>query len=161
MITQQELYTHFSYNPLTGLFTRKVASRGHAVGEIAGTPMLHGHILIGYKKQKHLAHRLAWYYVNGSWPQNQIDHINGDPSDNRIINLRESTQAENTQNRREASTRSKSGLLGVHWCDRAKKWIAKIMLNKATKYLGSFDNKEEAFDAYLQAKRKLHTFNTI
>ena len=160
-MTSEELKKILCYDPTTGLFTRLTKTRGYAIGEIAGTPMLHGHILIGINKKRMLAHRLAWLYVYGTWPVDQIDHINGNPTDNRLINLRESTQAENTQNKRTASKRSKSGLLGVHWCIRSNKWIAKIMLNGTNRYLGSFNSDEAAFNAYLLAKRVLHKFNTI
>lgn len=157
----RELQTFLQYNPDTGVFTRLVKSRGHSIGEIAGTPLLHGHIAIGVNKKKYLAHRLAWLYMTGSWPVNQIDHIDCNPSNNTFSNLRESTQAENTQNRRKASARSQSGLLGVHWCNTHKTWIAKIMINGTNKYLGSFNNEETAFNAYLTAKRELHKFNTL
>ena len=157
MITLQELKTRFEYNPLTGIFIRLKSSKGHRAGEVAGTRMKHGHISIGYGKRKYLAHRLAWYYVNGNWPKDQIDHINGNPTDNRICNLRETTQAQNRQNQH----KSKAGerrYMGTTFCKRAQKWISQCTLNGVTKYVGSFDTAEEASKAYLKVKQDMHEY---
>ena len=150
------------YEPQTGLFTWKIpTNRRIRVGSIAGTPLRHGHIHIRCNGKLFLAHRLAWLFTHGNWPTNQIDHINGVASDNRLTNLRESTQAQNTQNRRKGNTNSTSQFLGVHWCNTSQRWIAKIMLNGTSKYIGTFNSEEDAAQAYLDTKRKLHDFNTL
>jgi hypothetical protein len=80
-------------------------------------------------------------------PDIQIDHINGDRSDNRISNLRMATNAQNQCNTK-ISSRNKSGYRGVFWVKVRKKWLAKIGLNKKKIHLGYFNNKEEAALAY-------------
>ena len=106
-----------------------------------------GYIVVRVDLVLHQAHRLAWLYVHGSWPVDQIDHINCDPSDNRICNLREATPAQN-----QANTRSyaKSGFKGVR--KNFSKWNAYIG-GRTFKHLGSFDTPEEANAAYLTAAR--------
>lgn len=103
------------------------------------------------------AHRAAWAIVHGRWPDELLDHINGDPSDNRLSNLREATFSENQQNRT-INKRNKSGFPGVSF-DRAHgKWQAGIGFGLRKKHLGRFDSAEEAGRAYAEAKRKFHPF---
>lgn len=107
------------------------------------------------------AHRLAWLYVHGEHPENQIDHINGDPSDNRISNLRKATQLENAQNRRRPQKNNEHGSLGITYDSRKKLWRARIGVNGKRKYIGKYKSQEEAAQAYIEAKRLLHLFNTL
>jgi HNH endonuclease/AP2 domain len=99
-----------------------------------------------------LAHRLAWMMVQGenSLDGLQIDHINGDPLDNRLVNLRPATQSQNCQNKR-VSRRSKSGIKGVHFCPERKKWCAFISIGGRQTNLGRFHTKEAAAEAYRRA----------
>lgn len=100
--------------------------------------------------------------VHGAIPDGlEIDHINGDESDNRICNLRLATKSENQQNKRRPRKDNKAGLLGVCWFERAKKWRAQITVNGECKYLGLYVTPEEAHAAYLTAKRELHQGCTI
>lgn len=139
-----------SYNSDTGIFTwLHPPNRRIKQGSVAGSPLKHGHIKIRLQGNQYLAHRLAWIFTHGDWPKDQIDHINRNPSDNRISNLRESNQAENTQNR-EAD--------GVTFEKRSGNWIAKIMLRGKAKYLGAYKTRDEAIAAYLKEKHLLHTF---
>jgi hypothetical protein len=94
--------------------------------------------------------------MTGEWPHEDMDHRNGVRDDNRWVNLREATSAENHQNR---AVRSNSGLMGVSWKANCKKFEASIMSRGRQMYLGQFDDKHEAHAAYLAAKAKLHTFN--
>lgn len=128
----------------------------------AGNPALNCISSLGYKKGAVLdipvmAHRVIWAIEHGHWPEFDIDHINGDRSDNRDCNLREATRAENLQNV-SLSPRNKSGFPGVSWCSTRKKWGAKICKDKVYINLGRFDRIEDAAEAYRQAKSKLHTF---
>lgn len=109
----------------------------------------------------YLEHRLAWLYVTGTWPSDQIDHVNGIRDDNRIFNLREATGPENNGNQRQARSDNKTGLLGVYWDKQHKKFSAKIMFSGKHKYLGYFPTAEEAHAAYIKAKRELHSHCTI
>ena len=107
----------------------------------------------------HQAHRIVWQLHNGQIPDGlQIDHINGIKDDNRIENLRLDVNKENPQNISEPQCNNTSGYLGVSWNEREKKWRAQIMVKGKRKYLGLYDTKEEAYEAYLAAKRDLHPF---
>ena len=111
------------------------------------------------------AARLAWFYVHAKWPEEVIDHINGDPSDNRIANLRDVSQSFNAQNRTKVRVNTQSGLLGVkpNRNSKTKPWQAQIRLplSKSATYLGCFATAEEAHEAYLAAKREHHPGNTL
>lgn len=100
------------------------------------------------------AHRIAWKMTHGVEPPELIDHINGDRIDNRISNLRPATYSENRINTRGA--RGASGFKGVIWSAQRDKWIAEIKANGVRKYLGSFENPEEASAAYKTAAKCLH-----
>ena len=108
-----------------------------------------------------LAHRLAWLYVHGEWPD-QIDHVNGIKTDNRISNLRNVCARVNMENVRgpKANNRS-SGVLGVTWWERGKKWKAQINMRGRNRHLGYTDTIEDAQRLYLDAKRRLHEGCTI
>lgn len=90
-----------------------------------------------------------------------IDHINGIPNDNRIVNLRDVDASINRQNQRKAQSRSKSGLLGVCWYKAGSKWQAEISVHGEKHHLGRFNSKEAAHTAYITAKRELHAGYTI
>ena len=86
------------YDPETGLFTRKVQRGKHKEGEIAGCLNAKGYVEIKACGKIYEAHRLAHLFMTGSWPSEQIDHVNHIKSDNRWSNLREASRAQNTQN---------------------------------------------------------------
>lgn len=101
------------------------------------------------------AHRLAWLYVYGRFPNGQLDHKNGNKLDNRIINLRKATDTQNHANSK--ARRSRSNLKGAHWFKRDGKWQAKMTgRNNKTIYLGTFDTAKAAHAAYCRAARKLY-----
>lgn len=111
------------------------------------------------------AHRVAWLLYYGSWPTGFVDHINGDRADNRIANLRLSSPSINAQNQRGPHKDSKSGLLGVCWDKRSRRWKAQITFTqngaRKTTTVGRFQTKEEAHAAYLARKRAIHAGCTI
>lgn len=130
-----------------------------AAGDIAGSLHKHtGYRYIGIAGKKHKAHRLAWLMTYGELPPSGVDHINGVRHDNRLVNLRLATYAENQQNRK-LDVRNKSGYTGVFWSKELKRWRARICVNRKITNLGVFDTPELAHDAYVVAKAKLHTFN--
>lgn len=158
-VTAERLHELLDYDLLTGTFTWRVAHRGTAkAGAVAGSPGA-GYVCIRIDGRRYLAHRLAWLYVHGGWPDTQVDHINGDPTDNRLANLRMATPAQNQQNQRRARADNKCGLLGVSLC--RGRWQAEIRLNGKGIYLGRFDTPKQAHDAYLAAKARLHPFQTL
>ena len=151
MITQSELKEILHYDPDTGIFTGIEIKRGCRKNGLAGYLKQEGYIQIKIFGKIYPAHRLAWLYTHGSFPINDIDHINGIRNDNRIINLREATHSQNQANKK---YRNNSGYKGVS--KNKNKWQANIKVGKKTLYLGYFDTKEEAHEAYKQASIKHH-----
>lgn len=149
--------------PETGQFTWTNNMRGHArKGDIAGTRRKDGYIRIKVCQRGVWAHRLAWAWVNGKWPEFTIDHINGNPSDNRISNLRDVDQQTNSQNRIKAGPRKNGGtLIGAYWCKTWKRWKSLITVEGKSKHLGWFDTEKDAHEAFISAKRKLHKGCTV
>lgn len=162
IVTQEHLIKQFDYDKYTGVFTRKVPMyrKPNSVGEVAGGISANGYRYISIDKKHYLAHRLAWLYVYGAWPKNQIDHINGIRADNRICNLREATPSENNQNVTKARAGSLVDYLGVSYGKNGK-FRARIHVNNKLFHIGTFLTAEDARDAYLSTKRNLHNFCTI
>lgn len=116
----------------------------------------------GYRQMKldgrtYIEHRVAWFFVHGRWPTEQLDHINGVRHDNRIANLRECNRYQNQQNNALKRTNT-SGVLGASFSKVTGKWVAQIWANRKHYYLGNYDTKEEAGAVYLEAKARLHGF---
>lgn len=163
-LTQERLKELFHYDPETGIFIRKVRiSYRSKVGEIAGGfDASTGYVRISILGELYYSHRLVWLYVTGVWPKKEIDHINGNRSDNRLCNLREATKSENRQNISADGYKTNScGFLGVFLDKSCNRWRAKIEVNKCLESLGSYSTAEEASIAYAQAKARLHTFNPV
>jgi hypothetical protein len=142
------------YDPDTGTFVRRESRGGMRKGSNAGCIGANGYLRVRVDGKNYLCHRLAWLYVFGRWPVDQIDHINGIRSDNRIVNLRECSNAENHKNRR--ANKNGNGTLGASWHKNMGKWQSQIGVNGKKIYLGYFDTKEEAHTAYLEAKKQFH-----
>ena len=146
------------YEPESGkLFWLVHGGRRREPGDEAGrADQRSGYINVGYKGKSYRAHRIAWYLYTGEDPGAMwIDHINGNPLDNRIVNLRKCHQPENRCNSR-AKANSTSGLKGVYWCKKSKKWRAQITKNKKVYKLGSYDDPQEAHIAYCIAAVQMH-----
>lgn len=94
----------------------------------------------------HRAHRVIWLLSTGEWPVDQIDHIDGNRANNRIVNLREVTNAQNGKNCARRSDNA-SGVTGISWAARDKKWVAQIRAEGKTECLGYFSDKNEAIAA--------------
>lgn len=158
-LTHERLRELLNYDPETGIFTRSVGRANQVAGAPAGRLAHHGYLFVTIDYKKYLAHRLAWYFIYGEWPTNNIDHINGVRGDNRISNLRDVSQAFNVQNRRQSSEASDSGVLGVY--QKRDKWAAVIWHSGKSHYIGSYLTPESAHEAYLMAKRAHHPGCTI
>lgn len=148
-----ELRKTFSYDPETGIFTRIRASNRSKVGDVPRVNS-EGYVRIRLCGRMHAAHRLAWLWVNGELPEQDIDHINGVKSDNRIANLRDVGRDINTANIFGPQANNTSGQLGVTRYKR--KWRAQISVGGKMKYIGLYATPEDAHKAYLAAKAVHH-----
>lgn len=160
-LTQKDLTELIHYDPISGLFSWSKVRRGVVVGKSLGTDNGFGYLRITVLGRSYYAHRLAWMYVHGAFPDCQIDHINGNRGDNRLGNLRAATSAENVQNKTKAQSNSASGVLGVSWHKHGKKWQSHIAKDGKRLFLGLFETIDAAQQAYLSAKRRIHEFNTL
>ena len=155
LITHSRLTEVLHYDPETGVFRWLVDRRnGSRAGQIAGTNTGRGWLHFMVDGRLYKAHRLAWFYMTGSFPPEQIDHINGNRSDNRWCNLREATAQQNSVNRARPRTNT-SGVHGVTYYKRNRKWGANITAHKERRFLGLFDSLEAASNARLQAEIEL------
>ena len=157
-LTQERLKEIVSFDQDTGIFTRKLKAKGAVVGSVVGYQKSNGYIAISIGLKKYYAHRLAWLYVYGKLPKNDIDHIDGNRKNNKIKNLRDVSRTENLQNLKKAKTHNKStGLLGAYFHKQIGKFTSRIKVNKKNIYLGLFDTAEQAQQAYLNAKKQFHS----
>ncbi|MGN6657107.1 MAG: HNH endonuclease [Rhodanobacter sp.] len=136
------------YEPETGKFYWLIAKGNRRIGYEAGTVNSWGYVSIALNRQKYQAHRLAWVFMTGDEPEDEIDHINGIRSDNRWVNLREATTFENHVNV-PMSKRNTSGLKGVGL--HRGRWRAKLNSNGKCIHIGYFQTPEEAYVAYRKA----------
>ena len=158
-ITAETLRQLLEYCPETGHFFRRIRAGRSGVGVIAGTIESNGYVRIEISGRPYRAHRLAFLYMTDAWPLNEVDHIDGNKTNNRWSNLRDVTDSVNLQNRKRATRRNKLGVLGVYFCKG--KYLAGININGKRKHLGTFPTAEEAHLAYLDAKRMHHEGNTL
>ena len=166
-LTLSSLRELLHYDPETGAFTwRGRSGRGtnksNAAGNLAGSKSTKGYICIkvgGGKSVK--AHRLAWFYMTGEWPAEQIDHKDNIRANNAWANLRMATPKQNAQNQKSPSRNNKSGYLGVTWDRTQEKWAATICVNGRNRRLGRFKDPQSAHFAYLAAKSIHHPFAQV
>lgn len=156
MITKEELLEHLLYDKDLGKFFWKKPQRNAKQWSEAGCFNDRGYKRIGLKNKHYYVHRLVWLCETGNFPSGIVDHKNRDKTDNRFLNLREVSFAENAQNIVNPHGKSNSGLRGVFYDERYKKYRAYIFVNGKRKNLGSFDDAESAKSAYLSAKKVLH-----
>ena len=159
-LTRKYLKSLLHYNRKTGIFKWRARWKhnGRSIGrenKIAGTLHHHGYIHIKINRKLHLAHRLAWLYVYGYFPEHQIDHIDQIRNHNWISNLREATRSCNAQNCK-ISILNKSGITGVRWGKGNKRWRAYIGSNGKLINLGYYRNKLKAAKARLKAEKKYY-----
>lgn len=160
-ITAETFRPVISYDPETGIFTWADRAGDHGwtrrnAGKPAGyVDTSNGYIRIGVFGTRFFAHRLAVLYMTGAWPTDAVDHINGNPLDNRWANLRCATKAQNEHNTGLRSN-NKSGVKGVSWDKSRGRWFASITVNGKERALGRFDDIEEATKARRAAEAEHH-----
>lgn len=146
MIDRDLLLRELQYDPLTGIITKDGSIRGSY-----SPSFRYGRL--GYRGKIYLIHRLIWFYMTGEWPE-FIDHVDGDPWNNRFNNLRAVSRSENQRNLK-LRVDNKSGVAGVTYYTRDKVWVARIGKRK----LGVFKTKELAIDAR-ESDPEFKTFST-
>jgi hypothetical protein len=159
--TAERLREVFNYDAETGIVTRLVCTApNHTAGEVVGYLSDDGYLRAMIDRRQYLVHRLIWCWVTGAWPVNEIDHKHGVKHDNRWSELRPATHARNLQNLRRARADNKCGLQGVSVRPNGKAASSIVVDGKRTD-LGTFDTPEQAHAAYLEAKVRLHPFQTL
>ena len=162
-LSQESLRHLLDYDRRTGKFVCLDAPNGRiVVGQVAGSLSQNGYVQIKVNGVLYKAHRLAWLWVLGKWPEKQIDHIDGKRNNNRFVNLRDADRKTNTQNRKRAPRSNKStGLLGVSRRNDGAGFQARIYLFGKEVRLGTFATAKKAHDAYIKEKRLHHAGCTI
>ncbi len=155
--SKEALLERFAYDPESGVFTWKITPPHTRVkpGDIAGTTDASGYRRLNVGHEPVLAHRVAWLFVHGRWPEKYIDHANGNRADNRIANLRECDARLNQANKGLMCSNT-SGVKGVYWDRDRKRWRAAIRAFGKKVSLGSFTSKEAAAAVYRQKAIELH-----
>ena len=154
MITAADIRKILSYDAATGHFTWRLPRPKICVGTRAGGRHHRGYRHIEIDGRGYAEHRLAWLYVTGSWPKDQLDHINRERDDNRFENLREASNAQNRANSKQAN---RTGFKGVSYMPRLreKPYGAQITVDRKARWLGSYATAEEAHQAYLKAAKEV------
>jgi hypothetical protein len=161
MLTQARLKEVLHYDPETGIFTRRIRTSTRVnIGDIAGFVHSSGYVHIKIDRKIYKGHRLAWLYMTGNWPY-ELDHKDGIRSHNWFDNLRDVSKSGNSQNQRKARKDNKNGHLGVSILKKTGTFRACIAINGKNKHLGCFNTADEAYDAYVTAKRIYHPTNTL
>lgn len=160
MITQERLKELFDYSPGTGEFTRKVSRGNQRAGSIAGSLRKDDYICIWVDGKPYYAHQLAFLYMEGYLPE-EVDHINRIRSDNRWVNLKDSSHQENSRNK---AAKSKSGYIGVSWNKQRQKWQVQLRDTNKKKVFGGYfeyQNLESAIDKINKLRLQFHGENAI
>lgn len=155
LLTAERLREVLAYDQETGDFTWRSDNTRVKAGQIAGGIDTWGYRQIKIGGKLYLAHRLAWLYVTGVWPEAGLDHCNCDKLDNRFSNLRLADSFENARNkpRRRDNT---SGYKGIYKAAGSNRWAARIVVNRKQLFLGRFATPEAAHQAYRDAAKQMH-----
>lgn len=153
-LSHARLLELLAYSPETGAFYWRVRAGCRAAGSAAGSTRRDGYVTVRVDGSRHFAHRLAWFYCHGAWPMQTVDHIDGNPSNNQLSNLRDVSHRKNLHNRTRPQSNNTHGFLGVKRANRSR-WVATLKRDGAPAYIGSFSSAAEAHAAYLAEKAKL------
>ena len=162
-LTAEYVRSILDYDPATGVFVWRYRTQmriqwnaryaGREAGYVRRASNGKQYRLIGIDGVQYYAHRLAWLYETGEWPDDEIDHRDGDGLHNWFDNLREATRKMNSANSRKPRT-AKSRLKGVTWSSAHGRFKAQITVDQKGIHLGYFDSEEEAHAAYVAAARE-------
>lgn len=150
MLTHARLLALVRYDPETGAFTAKAGRPDVEAGKRLGSITGKGYLHLSIDGRLYLLHRLAWFYMTGRWPP-KVDHRNRRKADNRWVNLREATQAQNRMN----SGARKDNVAGLKGVGARANGRFQATINKDGKrtHLGYFSTAEEAHAAYVRAAK--------
>ena len=158
MITADRARELLDYDAERGVLVWAKDRGGHCkIGRVAGGGRLDssGYFRIRLDGKNYLTHRIIWLWHHGEFPPEVVDHINGDPTDNRIENLRRASVGQNQYNSKRPKTNT-SGQKGVYWNKRDKAWRVQICVNGKKKYIGVYADLQSAADAYSKAAVEHH-----
>jgi hypothetical protein len=160
-LTADELRQRLDYDPKSGLFWWKERPGNNwwnstFAGGPAGWLSGRGYIYINVHRRSYRAHRLAWLWMTGEWPTEEIDHIDGDPLNNTWKNLRQATRNENSRNRHVQANNITTGIRGITYSSRRSQWIVRVMADKHSHFGGWFNDLESAKLARNTLVRRLH-----
>jgi hypothetical protein len=150
-MTPQEVRTVFAYAPETGRLLWNIVTRKTQIGDVAGG-LSNGYMQVKYKQRKYMVHRIIWCYVHGDWPNQMIDHIDGDRSNNKIANLRDVSNAKNQYNRHSLNKNNSTGHMGIMYRKRGDAYIVQIRVLGARKYIGYYKTLPDAIIARQNAE---------
>lgn len=155
-LSREELIRTIAYDEHTGEM-RWLSPTGNRVkpGDLVRGKTVRGYLRVQINGRRYKVHDLAWIYMTGREPENIVDHINGDTSDNSWKNLREATQALNCRNRKTPKNNS-SGVKGVFFRKRDRKWHAVIGLNNRKIFVGAYSDFQSAVSAITAARSLYH-----
>lgn len=154
-ITCELVRSIYDYNQDTGVLTYKEDRGAMKKGQRAGT-YKRGYLNLNICGKFFQGARVVWLHVHGRWPTGEIDHINRIPSDNRVENLRDVSHRVNMLNQRSTRANNKTGVVGVYYFTREKRFHAQISIKGKMTHLGAFINLDDAAKAYAQAKATHH-----
>jgi hypothetical protein len=151
MLKADRLREVLSYDPDTGNFFWRFKKPGRNMFKPVGTITSYGHLCTTIDGEFYYMHRLAWLYMKGVLPEDIIDHIDCNPSNNKWSNLRQASRSQNGTN---CVPRGK--WKGVSWSRPWKKWVARLQENKTRKHLGYFDCPAAAHFVYQVEADKIY-----
>ncbi len=157
-LTIERLKELVHYSPRTGIFTSRTKRYRWPAGRVLGFLHHSGYRYVLVDDGRYYAHRLAWLYVHGAWPEHDLDHKDGNRDNNRIRNLRAANDSLNAQNRK-LHRHNRSGFTGVSWHAKLQKWAGRITFDGEQVHLGVFTKKRDCAVAYRDAKAFFHSYD--
>ena len=148
----EKLNEYIQYDPLTGIIIWKKDKGNRKAGSVVGGKFgKEGYLRMKIFGKNYLSHRMAWLLSYGSIPNDEIDHINQNTSDNRLSNLRLVSGSENKKNKKRYKNNS-SGIVGVRWYSKTSRWVASISIDGNQIHLGYFAEFSDAVNARKNAE---------